>query len=87
MKKLLTIAGAVLVAGFANAAAVSWNSGTYSAGFVDPDGNSLANSTAYTMVVSFYSDAACQNLVTTSTATSAKGNGAFNAKTGSVFDA
>ena len=86
MKKLVTIAGAVLLAGFANAAAVSWNSGTYSNGFVGPDGNSLASSTAYTMLVTFYSDAAGTTKVTESTVTSAKPNGAYTAKTGDVFD-
>ena len=85
MKKLLTIAGAVLLAGFANAAAVSWNTGAFKDGFADPDGNSLAGSTAYTIIVSFFSDAEGKNLVTSSTQTTAKGNGAYNSKTADVF--
>ena len=84
MKKLLVIAGAVLMASFANAAAVSWNSGVYTAGFVGPDGATLAKSTDYTMVVSFYSDAGT-TLLTESTVTAAKANGAYNAKTGDLF--
>jgi hypothetical protein len=84
MKKLLVIAGAVLMAGFANAAAIQWNSGAYNAGFVGPDGATLAKSTDYTLVVSFYSDAGT-TLVTEATATSAKANGAYNAKTGDLF--
>lgn len=85
MKKLLVIAGAVLMAGFANAAAVSWNSGGYSAGFVGPTGATLANSADYTLVVSFYSDAAGTTLVTESTVTKAKANGAYNTKTDDLF--
>lgn len=87
MKKLLTLAGVVMLAGFANAAAVQWNSGVFNAGFTGPDGKTLANSTDYTMTVSFYSDAEGKNLVTTSTQTKAKANGAYNAKTGDVFTA
>lgn len=84
MKKILVIAGAVLMASFANAAAVSWNSGVYTAGFVGPDGATLAKSTDYTMVVSFYSDAGT-TLVTESTVTTAKANGAYNTKTDDLF--
>jgi len=87
MKKLLIIVGVAMVAGFANAAAVSWNSGVFTAGFTGPDGNSLANSTAYTMTVNFYSDSAGKNLVTSSTVTKAKANGAYNSKTGDAFTA
>ena len=87
MKKLLVIAGAVLMAGFANAAAVQWNSGVFNAGFTGPDGISLANSSAYTMTVNFYSDSAGNNLVTSSTVTKAKPNGAYNAKTDDLFTA
>ena len=86
MKKLMTIAGAVLLAGFANAAAVSWNTGTYSNGFVGPDGKTLASSTAYTMLVTFYSDAAGTTKVTESSATTAKPNGSYTAKTADVFE-
>lgn len=85
MKKILVIAGAVLMASFANAAAVQWNSGTYSNGFSGPDGATLAKSTDYTMIVSFYSDAAGTTLVTDSTITSAKPNGAYNTATGDLF--
>lgn len=85
MKKILIIAGAVLMASFANAAAVSWNSGVYTAGFVGPDGASLAKSTDYTMIVSFYSDAAGTTLVTESSVTTAKANGAYNTATDDLF--
>lgn len=85
MKKLLVIAGAVLMASFANAAAVQWNSGTFANGFTGPDDATLAKSTDYTMVVSFYSDAAGTTLVTESTVTSAKPNGAYNTATGDLF--
>jgi hypothetical protein len=85
MKKLLVIAGAVLMASFANAAAVQWNSGLFTEGFTGPDGATLAKSTDYTMIVSFYSDANGATLVTDSTVTSAKPNGAYNAKTGDLF--
>lgn len=87
MKKLMIIIGAAMLAGFANAAAVSWNSGVFTAGFTGPSGETLANSTAYTMTVSFYSDAAGANLVTTSVQTKAKANGAYNSKTEDVFTA
>lgn len=88
MKKLLTLVGTALAVGFANAAAVSWNSGTFSEGFKGPDGATLASSTAYTMIVSFYSDEAGNTLVgSESTVTSAKPNGAYNTKTADVFDA
>ena len=86
MKKLMIIAGAMLLAVAANAAAVSWNTGAFSAGFAGPDGKTLANSELYTLTVSFYSDAAGKTLVTTSTQTKAKGNGAYNSKTADVFD-
>ena len=46
--------GAVALVSSAHAAAVQWNSGTNSNGFKDPDGNSLKNSTLYTMIVTFY---------------------------------
>lgn len=85
MKKLLTLVGAALMVGCVHAASVQWNSGLYSEGFVGPDGNSLARSTAYTMVVSFYSDAAGTDLLATSTMASARPNGAYNAKTDDVF--
>jgi len=87
MKKLLMIAGVALMAGFANAAAVQWNSGVFTAGFTGPDGKTLANSTAYTMTVNFYSDSAGKNLVASSTVTKAKANGAYNAKTDDLFTA
>lgn len=85
MKKLVMFVGAALLAGFAQAAAVSWNSGLASAGFVGPDGNSLANSTAYTMIVTFYSDAAGTDVLATSTVNKAKPNGSFNTKTDDLF--
>ncbi len=85
MKKLLTLMGAALAVGCVHAASVSWNSGLFSEGFVGPDGNSLARSTAYTMVVSFYADAAGTDLLTTSTVTSAKPNGAYNTSTGDSY--
>ena len=87
MKKLIMFVCAVIMAGFANAAAVQWNSGTFNEGFVGPDGSSLARSTAYTVTVSFYSDATGTDLLTTSTATSAKPNGAFSTTTDDVFAA
>lgn len=87
MKKLLTLIGASLAIGFAHAASVSWNSGIYSAGFKGPDGSSLANSVAYTMIVTFYSDAAGANVLDTSTATLARPNGAYNSSSADVFTA
>ena len=85
MKKILTIVGVALLTGGANAAVVSWNSGTFTEGFKDKNGNSLAQSTAYKMLVSFYSDSKGETLVTTSEATTAKPNGAYSNKTGDVF--
>lgn len=85
MKKLMMFVGAVLLATFAQAAVVQWGSGTYSNGFVGPDGSSLARSDAYTMIVTFYTDAAGSDILTTSSVTSAKPNGAFNAVTDDVF--
>ena len=81
MKKLLTLVGTALAIGFAHAAAVQWNSGSVGEGFKGPDGNSLASSTAYTMIVTFYSDASGANVLATSTATSARPNGAYSATT------
>ena len=86
MKKLFILIGVALVTGIVNAAAVQWNSGLYSAGFVGPDGNSLARSTDYTMIVSFYSDAEGTDLLTTSTVGTAKPNGAYNASTGDSYE-
>lgn len=86
MKKLITLVGAALAVGVAHAASVSWNSGLFSAGFVGPDGNSLAKSTAYTMVVSFYADAAGTELLMTSTVGTAKPNGAYNTSTGDSYE-
>lgn len=87
MKKLIMLVGVMVLAGIANAASVKWNTGAFTAGFADKDGNSLANSTAYSIIVSFYSDAKGSSLVTSSTQTKAKGNGAYNAQTDStVYD-
>ena len=50
----MTIIGAVALAASAQAAAVAWNSGTNSNGFKDPTSTTLKNSTAYTMIVTFW---------------------------------
>ena len=86
MKKLIILTSVVVLAGFANAASVQWNSGLFTEGFVGPDGNSLKNSTAYTMVVSFYSDSKGNTTLTTSQQTKAKPNGAYNNTTADVFN-
>lgn len=81
MKKIMMTAAFAMLACVANAAAVAWNSGTYSNGFVGPDGNTLKGATGYTMTVYFYSDAAGENLITESSVDAAKPNGAFNTTT------
>lgn len=81
MKKLVILVGAMLLAEFVHAAAVQWNSGSFAEGFAGPDGASLARSDAYTLIVSFYADAAGADLLTTSSLATARPNGAYGAKT------
>ncbi len=82
------IAIAMAVSAFAivaNAASVKWNTGTYSNGFADPDGKSLANSTLYTATVYIYSDAAGNTLLDTTSSTKAVASGAFTGTSGDVL--
>ena len=82
MKKIMIAFAAVVMAACAQAAAVSWNSGIYNAGFTSPEGTKVTTAMGYTITVSFFSDAAGENLVATSSASSA--NGITGAFTGTV---
>ena len=87
MKKIMIAFAAVVMAACAQAAAVSWNSGIFNAGFTSPDGSKVTTAMGYTVTVSFFSDAAGENIVATSTSSSANGmTGAFTATTGDLFD-
>ena len=81
MKKLMIAAAIVCAAAVSQAAAVQWNSGTFADGFAGPDGLTMKGAgSAYTMVVSVFSDDAGKNLVDSSSATSpSTKNGGYSA--------
>jgi len=88
MKKLMIAAVAVAMAAVAQAAAVTWNSGTASAGFTDPDGNKITTVMGYTLTVSFFSDSAGTIKVTEGSTSTANGmTGAMTATTADLFSA
>jgi len=72
MNKFAILCMAAFATCVASAASVKWTSGTFSDGFTDHNGNSLANNTAYTMSVYFYTDAGITQFGDVSTAV--KGN-------------
>ena len=88
MRKLLLTAAIGLATSFAPAAAVQWNSGSFTEGFKDHNGASLASSTAYTMTVFFFSDSEGKNLVdvTGNSVATAKPNGQYNNATSDSFE-
>ena len=77
MKKLMIAAAIVCAAAFAQAATVNWSSGTFSGGFAGPDGKTMKGSTAYTMVVSLYTDDKGATTPITSTSSTPNGGGAY----------
>ena len=78
---------AVAMAACVQAAAVTWNSGLYSAGFTSPEGTKVTAAMGYTITVSFFSDAAGENLIGTSSSSTVNGmTGAFSATTTDLFD-
>ena len=85
MQKIIIAIAATALAVVANAAQVKWNTGSFSAGFADPDGKSLANSTLYTATVYIYEDAAGAKLLDTSSSTKAVANGAYSGTSGDVL--
>ena len=86
MKKLMILAIAVASAACVHAAAVTWNSGAFSAGFSDPDGKKLTTAMGYTMTAMFYEDAAMTKAVTTSASSTVNAmTGALSATTGDLF--
>ena len=76
MKKIMLALAVAVIAGFAQAASVKWNSGSFANGLVDENGASLANSTAYTLTAYLW-DATGSTLLDTSEATTANATGAY----------
>lgn len=86
MKKLMILAIALASVACVHAAAVTWNSGAFSAGFSDPDGKKLTTAMGYTMTAMFYEDAAMTKAVTTSASSTVNAmTGALSATTGDLF--
>ena len=77
MKKIMFALAVMVIAGLAQAATVKWNSGSFANGFVDEKGNSLANSTDYTLTVYLW-DATGATQLGTSSATAANATGAYS---------
>ena len=78
MKKLMIAAAIVCAAVVSQAAAVSWSSGAFADGFAGPDNATMKGSTAYTMVVSVFSDSLGETLVNSSScSTAGSKNGAY----------
>lgn len=77
MKKIMLALAVAAIAGFAQAASVKWNTGSATNGFTDENGNSLANSTAYTVTV-FLWDATGNTQLDTMSATTASAIGAYS---------
>ena len=78
MKKLVTACAAIMMAVAANAAAVAWNSGTYTQGFTNPSGEKMTSAMNFDLVVSVFSDAAGTTLVTSNNSKT------VNAMTGAI---
>ena len=76
MKKVLLALAVAVIAGFAQAASVKWNSGSFANGLVDENGASLANSTAYTLTAYLW-DATGTTQLGSSEATTANATGAY----------
>jgi len=74
MKKLMIMVAGVVFATALQAATVVWNTGS----ITSETGASLANSTLYTLTVTFYSDSAGANVVATKTSTTANAMGAYS---------
>ena len=88
MKKLMILAIALASVACVHAAAVTWNSGAFSAGFTDPDGKKLTTAMGYTMTAYFYADSAATTLIASSAATTANAmTGNMTATTENVFSA
>ena len=88
MKKLMILAIAVASAACVHAAAVTWNSGVFTAGFSDPDGKKITAAMGYTMTVTFYEDSAMTKSVTTSSSSTVNGmTGAISDTTADLFAA
>ena len=76
MKKIMLALAVAVIAGFAQAAAVKWSSGGFGNSFLDESGNSLANSTAYTMTVYLW-DATGNTKLDEMSVTTANATGAY----------
>ena len=86
MKKLITACAVAFVAAMANAAAVTWNSGTYAQGFTNPSGAKMTTAMGYEMVISVFSDSAGSTLVTSSNSTTVNAmSGAISTTTDDVL--
>ncbi|MBQ6010555.1 MAG: PEP-CTERM sorting domain-containing protein [Kiritimatiellae bacterium] len=77
MKKIMFALAVAVIAGFAQAAQVKWSSGTVANGFADENGDSLANSTAYTLTVMLW-DATGTTKLDEMSATTANATGAYS---------
>ena len=77
MKKIMFAMAVAMIAGFAQAATIRWGSGTAANGLADESGNSLANSTAYTLTAILW-DATGTTQLETMTVTSANATGAYS---------
>ena len=76
MKKIMLALAVAVIAGFAQAATVKWGTGTVANGFVDENGASLANSTAYTVTAILW-DATGTTQLESQTVTTANATGAY----------
>ena len=76
MKKIMFALAVAVIAGFAQAAQVKWSSGGFANGFVNEKGESLANSTAYTLTVMLW-DAAGTTKLDEMSADTANATGAY----------
>ena len=77
MKKIMFTLAVAVIAGLAQAATVKWNSGSAANGFANENGDSLANSTAYTLTVTLW-DAAGTTQLETMSADTANATGAYS---------
>lgn len=76
MKKIMLALAVAVIAGFAQAATIKWGTGTFANGFLDENGESLANSTAYTVTAILW-DATGTTQLESQTVTSANATGAY----------
>ncbi len=77
MKKVLLAFAVAVIAGFVQAASVKWSTGGFSNGFLDENGESLANSTAYTVTAILW-DSTGTTQLDSMTATTASAIGAYS---------